>query len=291
MIILIIFVHAKKRTFMETNKSLALSGQNKELTKSFNNINNIDDALALAEKLVSMDSKLVPFKKAGDVVIVLMAARDFKIPITFALANIHPIQGKASAGIHLMSAQILKAGITYKVIEDFSPVYAYVGQGGLTVTQQEILDDRDAYHILGPKATPEQYHDTKTNVIRMGIIDHRTVIKFMRTVPQLDGSYRDMVIYGKFSQKEGMKAGLYESNPNTWVKYERAMVYARAFGDGAKKIGNDVLLGMTEVSMMCDTFNIPYKTDNEGNVVPDLAKAGITKKEADVEDVDVEIVD
>ena len=57
------------------------------------------------------------------------------------------------------------------------------------------------------------------------------------------------------------------------------------------KIGNDVLLGMTEVSMMCDTFNIPYKTDNEGNVVPDLVKAGITNKDTDAVEVEVEIID
>ena len=276
---------------MEENKSLAVNEQSNALTRSFDNLNNFDDVMALAEKLVKMDSKLVPFKKAGDVVIVLQAARDFRIPITFALANIHPIQGKASAGIHLMSAQILKAGITYKVLEDFQPVYKYIGRGSLEVTQDEVLGDRDAYHILGPKATEDMYHAIKINVIRKGILDYRTVIEFTRQMPQPDGSITTMVIYGKFSQSEAKKAGLYERNPDTWCKYERAMVYARAFGDGAKKIGNDVLLGMTEISMMCDTFNIPYKSDNEGNVIPDLVKAGIKKADEDAIDVDVEIIE
>ena len=276
---------------MEENKSLSITEQSNTLTRSFEQLNSFDDIMILADKLVNMDSKLVPFKKAGDVVIVLQAARDFGIPITFALANIHPIQGKASAGIHLMSAQILKAGITYKVIEDFQPVYAYGGQGGLDVTQDEVLTDRDAYHIIGAKATPDQYHKTKINVVRKGIIDYRTVIEFTRQMPQPDGSITTMVISGKFSRSEGVKAGLYESNPNTWMKYERAMVYARAFGDGAKKIGNDVLLGMTEISMMCDTFSIPYKTDNDGNVIPDLVKAGIARKDVEAEEIDVEVMD
>lgn len=275
---------------MDTNKPTVHQRDSNALTKSFENLNTFEDVMELAEKLVSMDSKLVPFKKAGDVVIVLQAARDFKIPITFALANIHPIQGKASAGVHLLSAQILNAGITYKVIEDFAPIYEYSGLGKIPVTHDEFVNNPDKYHLIGVKTPETHYHKEKLNVIRVKEIDRRTVIEFKRWVLQPNGKYELMIVHGRFSRSEARLAGLYESNPKTWGRYERAMIYARAFGDGSKKIGNDVLLGMTEVSMMCDTFNIPYVTDKEGNVIPDLSKAGITKSD-DAEDVNIEIIE
>ena len=258
-------------------------------SKSYESLGTFDDMLVLAQKLVKMESKLVPFKKAGDVVIVLQAARDFKIPITFALANIHPISGKASAGVHLLSAQLLKNGIVYEIVEDYEPIYEYIGEGSIPLTHDEFHKNRSDYHLIGAKTPKDKYHKTKLNVLRMKEIDRRTRIKFERIMPQPDGTYHKMTIYGQFSRLEGIKAGLYEQNPHTWNKYERAMIYARAFGDGSKKIGNDVLLGMKEVSTMCDTFDIPYTTDQDGNAVPDVLEAKIIKAE-EAEEIDVEEV-
>jgi hypothetical protein len=258
-------------------------------SKSYQSLGTFDDMLILAEKLVKMESKLVPFKKAGDVVVVLQAARDFKIPITFALANIHPISGKASAGVHLLSAQLLKNNIVYEIVEDYEPIYEYIGEGGIPISHDEFHKNRDEYYLIGAKTPKDKYHKTKLNVLRKKEIDRRTKIKFERIMPQPDGTHHKMTIYGQFSRNEGIKAGLYEQNPHTWNKYERAMIYARAFGDGSKKIGNDVLLGMNEVSMMCDTFDIPYTTDQDGNAVPNVAKAKIIKAD-DAEEIDIEEV-
>lgn len=281
---------------MEDNKLSQLPANRQDnmayLTKSYEALSTFQEMKEFAEELVAMESKLVPFKKAGDVLIVLQAARDFKIPLSFALANIHPIQGKASAGIHLMAAQILNAGITYKVIEDFQPVYQFKGQGGIMVTQDEYFNNPERFNLIGPKTPTKDYHPDKINVIRTSnIIDYRTVIEFTRQVKQPDGSFKEMVIYGKFSRSDAVKAGLYESKPDTWGRYERPMVYARAFADGSHKIGDDVLLGMTEVSMLCDVYDIPYRTDDQGNIVPNLSKAKIISNNSNTEEAEATIVD
>jgi len=280
-----------KEETKEQSKELATIEKGLAEPKSFESLGTFDDIVKLAEKLVSMESKLVPFKKAGDVVIVLQAARDFRMPITFALANIHPIGGKASAGVHLLSAQLLKNFITYEVVEDYVEEWQYLGQGSIPISQDEFIKNPDKYHLIGKKTEEENYHPSKLNCIKHKVIDRRTVIKFERQMPQPDGSYKLMTIYGKFSDSEADKANLFNDKPDTWGKYPRAMVYARAFADGSKKIGNDVLLGMKEVSTMCDVFNVPYHTDQNGNATPDLKAAGIIRADDEAVDVDVEIVD
>lgn len=258
--------------------------------RSYENLGGFDSMMELATKLVKMDSKLVPFKQAGDVLIVLQAAKDFKIPITFALANIHPIQGRASAGVHLIAAQLLKAGVTYEVTEDFAPVYEYIAKGGISVTHDEFVNNRDEYHLIGAKTELADYHPTKLNVIRQKVIDHRTVIIFTRWVKQPNGEFVKMKATGRFAVTEAMTAGLIASKPDTWGKFLRAMVYTRAFTDGAHKIGDDILLGMGETSILCDTYDIPYEADADGKITVKTAKGKMVKK-TEAEEVDAEVMD
>jgi len=82
--------------------------------------NSIDAQLALADQLVK--SGLSPFKKKEDALIAIMYGRELGFSPIVAMQNINSISGKASIGIHLITAMLQKKGIIIEVTEDYAPV-------------------------------------------------------------------------------------------------------------------------------------------------------------------------
>lgn len=270
-----------------SNKDLvANTGQNLAEINS-KALSSLDAKLEFAEKLISAKSSLVPYKTAGDVLVVLQAAQDFNIPITAAMNNIYPINGRASVGVHFIQAILLKNGITFKVLKNYAPIYEWKGFGGIDVTQEEVDANPDAYNRIGPKTDKKDYAKDKINVLRTKVIDWETVIEFYRKVKQPDGTFKDMSVIGRFSISDAERAGLIQDKGHTWGKYPKAMLRARAMMDGAKQIADDLILGLSEVSEAGDTFDVDYELTDDGNTKPTFAN-DINFNDSDIEDITIE---
>ncbi|MEK6881511.1 MAG: hypothetical protein AABY22_17950, partial [Nanoarchaeota archaeon] len=123
----------------EQNKIKQLADPNAKETVSINNIdtfNSIEDLLEFGAKIAK--SKLTPLKTAEDVMTAVLMGRDLGIKTMVAVNNIYPIEGKASCGIHIINALLLKAGVTWEVIEDYTPLYDYIDSNKVNYNQQDI---------------------------------------------------------------------------------------------------------------------------------------------------------
>lgn len=95
---------------------------------SFSKVNLFDDKqLAAAENFLL---KITRSKKGGidnvnDGLAVLMRAQDLNLPFSSCLEHIHIINGKTGIDIHIIKALLLKAGCTWKCIQDYQPLYEY----------------------------------------------------------------------------------------------------------------------------------------------------------------------
>ena len=86
-----------------------------------------------------------------------------------------------------------------------------------------------------------------------------TIIKFNRVLKQPDGSFIPMEIVSKFYKSDIPESLAKKDN---WKNYENVMMYSRCFTNGAKRIGDDVILGLYETSELADANNIPYKVED-----------------------------
>lgn len=99
-----------------------------EVNNSFNKINLFDEKqLAAAENFLL---KVTRSKKGGidnvnDGLAILMRAQDLNLPFSSCLEHIHIINGKTGIDIHIIKALLLKAGCTWKCIQDYQPLYEY----------------------------------------------------------------------------------------------------------------------------------------------------------------------
>ena len=191
-----------------------------------------------------------------------------------SINNIYPIEGKASSGIHIIAAQILKAGISYEVITENEPVF------NVAIKGDDTADGKPTF-ITVRKAP---YSETLKEGEFRGktIIDSVTIIKFKRKLKQPDGTFIPMEITSKYFYSETPEKNLVKAN---WQNYLTVMMYSRCFTNGAKKIGDDVLLGLTELSEMADATDTPYEYKPDGTITILESKTNKQKQESNVEDV------
>jgi hypothetical protein len=240
-----------------------------------------------AQELIEGKSKLVPYKSVGDVIVVLQAAKDFGIPISAAFQNLYAINGRASVGIHFIQARLLNAGVTYKIIKDFEPVYKYRARkvdGGGDFDAYEVANNPDMFKIvgIGAKLFENRVDEDRINVIKLiQPVDRETVIEFTRIKEQADGSHSIMTITETFKWADAVAADL--AKRDVWQKYPKQMMYSRCFTNGAKKIGDDLILGLNEISEMCDLHHVDYDiVVTDGNAKPNFGGSDV------IEDIEVD---
>lgn len=104
--------------------------QHRKITENvgLNRINLLDENdIAKAEVFLK---RMLKTEKGGiktieDGLAVIMRAQDLNLPVSTCLEHIHVINGKTGVDIHIIKALLLKAGVTWELTKDYTPLYEY----------------------------------------------------------------------------------------------------------------------------------------------------------------------
>ena len=111
------------------NEHQTLVQVERHITESaINKVNLLDERqYAAAEAFITkvMRSEKGGIKTVADGIAVLMRAQDLQLPFSTSLEHIHVINGKTGVDIHIIKALLLKAGVTWDCIKDYTPLYEY----------------------------------------------------------------------------------------------------------------------------------------------------------------------
>lgn len=95
---------------------------------SLSSINLFDDkqlaaATTFLDKIMRSDKGGI--KTVNDGLAILMRAKDLNMPFSTAIEHIHVINGKTGVDIHVIKALLSRAGVTWRCINNYSPLYEY----------------------------------------------------------------------------------------------------------------------------------------------------------------------
>lgn len=80
-------------------------------------------ATAFLDKIMRSDKGGI--KSVNDGLAILMRAKDLNMPFSTAIEHTHVINGKTGVDIHVIKALLLRAGVTWRCINNYSPLYEY----------------------------------------------------------------------------------------------------------------------------------------------------------------------
>lgn len=80
-------------------------------------------AIAFLDKIMRSDKGGI--KSVNDGLAILMRAKDLNMPFSTAIEHTHVINGKTGVDIHVIKALLLRAGVTWRCINNYSPLYEY----------------------------------------------------------------------------------------------------------------------------------------------------------------------
>lgn len=95
---------------------------------NINALNLFDERqLAIAEVVLKkmMASDKGGFKSIPEGIAILLRAQDLKLPFSTCIEHIHVINNKTGVDIHIIKSLLLRAGITWKCVKDYIPLYEY----------------------------------------------------------------------------------------------------------------------------------------------------------------------
>jgi hypothetical protein len=239
---------------------LVKSSSEQAVTTSFQ-FTNLDQVREWGKEVVN--SGLTPLKKPEAVVAAVMMGKELGLEPMVSVNNIIPINGKATLGIHLINALLLKAGVVTEVLREYEPCFRFALKG----------DNND------PIITKIDFID---GTLRDGesrgksIVDYKTVVRMTRSIKQPDGSWKEMIITKSFSWSDAITAGLHEKD--NWKNYPAILTLKMATVTAARIIAADVLLGMYETGEMADAAGVPYSMTDDGKVT--IIESTVTKSKS-----------
>lgn len=252
-------------------------------TDDFQYIEKLSQQMENLQKIgeVFVKGTLCAAKTIPDFVVATITGQQLKLPMMTSVNNIINISGKSALATHLMRALILRAGITYEKVCDFTPMYVYYegekdpdNPGQLRAKKIKAnAEDLKGTPIPRGMGTLEDMDDTKF-VAGRAEVDRVTKYVFTRMLRQSDGSYKEMKVTSYFTMGDASKAGLLDKD--NYQKYPARMLDARAFAIGAREIGSDVLFGMYTIAEIADANGVSYAMSESFN--------------EEVEDVDAEFI-
>lgn len=80
-------------------------------------------ATAFLDKIMRSDKGGI--KSVNDGLAILMRAKDLNMPFSTAIEHIHVVNGKTGVDIHVIKALLSRAGVTWRCINNYSPLYEY----------------------------------------------------------------------------------------------------------------------------------------------------------------------
>lgn len=74
---------------------------------------------------IMMRSEKGGIKSINDGIAILLRAQDLQLPFSTCIEHIHVINGKTGVDIHVIKSLLLRAGVTWKCVKDYTPLYEY----------------------------------------------------------------------------------------------------------------------------------------------------------------------
>ena len=270
---------------------------------SLSKINLFDDKqLVAAENFITkvMRSEKGGIKSVNDGLAVLMRAQDLNLPFSTCIEHIHVINGKTGIDIHIVKALLLRAGVTWECIDDYTPLYEFTDSINVYVdgdfpdyvvrcksaeeAKQKSEKDDDHVYVYPVKFYKDFkgniYRDYQLNKTQFGIavnaqqvatIAKENKIPVVRIPAQpvnyitryrLKRIVNNVCVeaIGKFTYQEAQQAGMFDKD--TYKKYPRVLIGHRAFTLAARDIASDVLFGVMETTELKISMGADV-TDND----------------------------
>lgn len=186
-------------------------------------------------------SGFTPLKTGSQVVSAVLLGRELGLGDMVSVNNIYPINGKATAGVHIINALLQKAGIIVEVVRNYEPCIRF----GFKDKDGGFVKDKDGNPILLKidfvDVTPKDNEVKGTT-----IVDYKTVVKFTRQLKQPNGSFKEIIHHSSYSWSEASQAGLLEKD--NWKKYAKQMTLNRAIAFGGRFIAADIMFNLYETN-------------------------------------------
>ena len=285
---------------------------------SANSINtlNLFNAKDLASAELFM-SKIMKSSKGGitsvqEGLAIRMRAQDLQLPFSTCIEHIHVINGKTGIDVHVIKALLLRAGVTWKCVQDYAPLYEYTD--GINVyidgsfpdyvtrckskseadKKTEADKDGDNMYVYPVRWYADfngnfyrdyqlngAYHKVVTTKAQAIELAKENKIGVYRVVPQASDyctSYEfERTVNGKLMTSIG-KFSYQDAvqadmfTKDTYKKYPKVLIGHRAFTYGARDIASDILFGVMETTEL--------KVVSNAELV-----------DADIIDIDVDVID
>ena len=258
---------------------------------SFNALNLFDaKQLAAAESFLT---KIIRSKKGGidninDGLAILMRAQDLNLPFSSCLEHIHVINDKTGVDIHIVKSLLLRAGCTWRCLNDYKPLYEYTDGFSVYIDNsfpdyvvkcknlKESIDksaenkDNDLVYVYPVRWYQDfnnnLYKDYQLNSKQFAIVSNKLqvneVIKNGKIpVYRIPNKPVDYITTYEFTRTINGKEITAISHfsysdaiqadmfkKETYQKYPRILIGHRAFTLGARDIASDLLLGVMETT-------------------------------------------
>lgn len=98
---------------------------------------NLDAAIVILERITKSSKSGI--STVNDGLACLIKAQDLKIPFSSAIENMQVINNKTGINVHLIKALLLRAGVTWRKIKDYTPLYEYTD--GINVYLENQIPD------------------------------------------------------------------------------------------------------------------------------------------------------
>ena len=272
--------------------------EKKDLT-TVENVNSINlNAVNLFDEkqLVAVENfltKIIRSDKSGiksvnDGLAILLRAKDLGLPFSTCVEHVHVINGKTGVDIHILKALLLKAGVTWKIIKDYTPLYEYTDS--INVYEEDKLpeyaikckskkeadekiakDDSDDHIYVYPvkfyrDVQGNIYRDYQLDSLRFGIaVNKQQIMELSKAnkiavyrIPAVPIDYvTEYEIYRTINGKEVTARGRFTKleaqaadlfTKDTYNKYARILISHRAFTYAAREIASDIIMGVMETT-------------------------------------------
>ena len=198
------------------------------------------------------------------------------------------VNGKTGVDIHIIKALLLKAGVTWKIIKDYTPLYEYTDS--INVYEEDKLpeyaikckskkeadekiakDNSDDHIYVYPvkfyrDVQGNIYRDYQLDSLRFGIaVNKQQIMELSKAnkiavyrIPAVPIDYvTEYEIYRTINGKEVTARGRFTKleaqaadlfTKDTYNKYARILISHRAFTYAAREIASDIIMGVMETT-------------------------------------------
>lgn len=244
-------------------------------------------------------------KSIADGIAILARAQDLNLPFTTCVEHIHVINHKTGVDVHIIKSLLLRAGVSWERVKDYTPQYNYTD--GTTIYLETQLPDYCVKCRNAKEAEDKTnddtvgvypvnyYQDLKGNIYNEFQVSDKCV-KAINTahaqkiaaegkfpiirIPAQPIDYvtefqftRLKLVYGQLQKMTVTSRFSYSEavkadffTKDTYQKYARIMIDHRAFTLGARDIADDLIMGVMESS------ELGIINDDPSLIVPDYTE-------------------